>query len=203
MKNLVIYEGYDLKGDFILVKSLRNFNDFDNFKEGIRVFQNPPYSEILTDQDCKKEFLLYHDNGIVFGCFVNDNLAGINCVLNGVPDEYGIAFYNSDRVAYYSGLAVKENFRKRGLGKLLVKETEKYLEEIQKYDYSFARILCNGSMSEGIFKANGFRDAYYNNELIVDDVTYERNDKKVSQTDQRKYMVKVLNGDSVNGWYRR
>ena len=200
MKNLVIYEGYDLKGDLILVKSLRNFSDF---KEGIRVFQNPPYSEILTDQDCEKEFYIYQDNGIVFGCFGNDNLAGINCILNGAPDEYGIAFYNSDRVAYYSGLAVKENFRKRGLGKLLVKETEKYLGKFPKYDYSFARILCDGSMSEGIFKANGFKDAYYNNELIVDDVTYERNDKNVSRTDQRKYMVKTLNSNCVNGWYRR
>ena len=127
----------------------------------------------------------------MFGCFINDEIAGINCILNDVPSDYSICFSDKSRIAYYSGLAVKSQFRRLGLGKLLVNETEKYLESQDKYDSSFARILCEGSMSEGIFRLNGFMDAYYNNTLITDDVSYERN-TGVVQSDKRKYMVKRI-----------
>lgn len=48
----------------------------------------------------------------------------------------------------------------------------------------------------------GFEDAYYNDELIVDNVTYERNRQDLPQSDARKFMVKTLNKNG-NGWYRK
>lgn len=186
----------NINGKCVVVKDLNNFN---LFKEVIAVFKNPPYFEILTDEDCFKEYISYMFNGHLFGCFVDDSIAGINCILNGSPKEYSIGFENENRIAYYSGLAVKDNYRRLGLGKLLVEKTEEYLESTSDYDMAFARILCSGSMSEGIFKLNGFEDAY-DNGLIIDDVTYERNDGTV-RTDMRKYMVKRLKDE--NNYFRR
>ncbi len=190
MKNLTLYSAPDASSNLILVRTLFNYEDF---KSGIRVFCAPPYNEQLTEEDCQKEFQTYLDNGIVFGCYVNGELAGLNCILNDVNDEYSIRFPDRKKVAYYAGLAVKEPYRRRGLGKILVASTEKYLEDLGELDYSFARILCKGSMSEGIFRQNNFEDAYFDGQLIVDDVTYDRNDPNVNQTDKRKYMVKKLN----------
>ena len=197
MKNLVIYSGIN-KGKYCLIKEIDNY---EKFKDIIGVFKNPPYNEIMTDKDCRKEFESYIYNGYMFGCFIDDEIAGINCILNDVPSDYSIRFSDKSRIAYYSGLAVKPQFRKMGLGKLLVHETEKFLESQDKYDSSFARILCEGSMSEGIFKLNGFTDAYYNDDLIIDEVTYERNTGLV-QSDKRKYMVKRIS-DRTNEYTRR
>lgn len=197
MKNLVIYKGM-IRGNYCLVKTISNF---EIFKDLIGVFKNPPYNEILSDDDCFKEYESYVNNGYIFGCFINNQAAGINCILNDVPDDYSICFDDKRRIAYYSGLAVKDEFRRMGLGKLLVNETEKFLELNNDYDNSFARILCEGSMSEGIFRLNGFEDAYYNGSLIIDEVTYERNTGCI-KSDRRKYMVKCI-GNATNNYYRR
>jgi GNAT superfamily N-acetyltransferase len=200
MKNLVIFEGIDKLGDSVVIKTVR---DRDDFNKALRVFQNPPYNEILSDSECDSEYASYDRNGIVFGAFIDSKIAGINCILNDVPQEYGIGFYDKDKVAYYAGLAVLEEYRKRGLGKLLVEKTQNYIEQNKSYDYSFARILCEGSMSEGIFRLNNFIDANDSqNKLIVDEVMYERNDSSVSKADRRKFMVKTLNKNG-NGWYRK
>lgn len=199
MEKELIYKEKNINGEVVLIKTLESFEDF---KDGIRIFCAPPYNEILTDKDCEDEYLSYVENGIVFGCYVDQKLAGLNCILNEVHKDYSISFYDNSKIAYYSGLAVKPQFRRQGLGKLLVANTEFYLEKLNKYDYTFARILCEGSMSEGIFKQNDFKDAYYNGELIVDDVTYDRNDPNVLQSDKRKYMVKTLN-NTAKGWYKK
>lgn len=197
MRNLVIYKGI-IKGNFCLIKTI---NSFEIFKDLIGVFKNPPYNEILSDEDCFKEFESYINNGYIFVCFINNQAAGINCILNDVPDDYSICFVDKRRVAYFSGLAVKDTFRRMGLGKLLVNETEKFLELTSNYDNSFARILCEGSMSEGIFRLNGFEDAYFNGSLIIDEVTYRRNTGFI-KSDKRKYMVKNI-GNICNNYYSR
>lgn len=207
MKNLVIYEGFlETLGSNVTIKTIRNFEDF---KSGIRVFCASPFNEILTDEDCKKEYDQYDNNGIVFAAYVNNEIVGLNCILNEVKPEYKIGFYDKDKVAYYAGLATrdikldnKERLRGKGVGKLLVKTTEDYLENLNKYDYSFARIQIGISQSEGIFRKNGFVDAYDNGILIVEDVSYERSNTKEIQSDKRKYMVKTLN-PAGNGWYSK
>ena len=198
MKDLILYKEIDKNKNYILIKEIKQY---EQFKSVIKVFSNPPYNEILSDKDCEAEFNSYIDNGLIIGCFINNNLAGINCILNDVPSEYSITFNDTKKVAYYSGLAVKENYRKLGLGKLLVAKTQTYLDNQNKYDYSFARILCNGSMSEGIFKQNNFEDAYYNNELIIDEVEYSRNTGNIEK-DKRKYMVRTMR-NSNNYYYKR
>ncbi len=197
MKDLVIFAGTVKLGKCAVIKKPDNF---ENFKDVLCVFRNDPYNEILTDEDCKREYDLYSSNGYIFGCYLDGKIAGINCILNDVPDDYSIRFEDADKVAYYSGLAVKDGYRGLGIGKLLVSKTQKYLEESGKYDYAFARILCEGSMSEGIFKLYGFSDAYFDHELITDDVSYMRCDGMI-RADKRKYMVKRMSDN--NSFFRR
>lgn len=197
MKDLIIFDGFLKIGKYIVIK---NVDDFDNFKDVLCVFRNYPYNEILSEEDCKFEYDLYKENGYIFGCYLDGNIAGINCILNDVPSDYSIGFENNSNVAYYSGLAVKNEYRGLGIGKMLVSKTQDYLERTCKYDYAFARILCEGSMSEGIFSEYGFYDAYYDGQLITDDVSYLRNNG-MTISDKRKYMVKRIS--SNNSFFRR
>ena len=197
MENLILYSLINEDKNYILVK---NIYKYEEFKKVVKVFSNPPYNEILTDNDCKIEFNSYIENGFIIGCYVNDDIAGINCILNDVPKNYSIKFYDKSRIAYYSGLAVKEEYRKMGLGKLLVSKTQNYIEQDERYDFSLARILCKGSMSEGIFKKNNFFDAYDHGELIIDEVEYLRNTGNIEK-DSRKYMIKKIR-KSDNFYYR-
>lgn len=193
----LIYEKKNDEGNLITVKSILTLEEF---KEGIRIFCEPPYCEKLTDEDCRLEYDSYDKNGIALGCYVDGILAGLNCIVNEIHEDYSIRF-DSNKVAYYSGLAVKGKYRKKGFGKLLIFETQKYLEKLKIYDYCYARILCKGSMSEGIFAKAGFVDAYDKSKLIVDEVEYDRNNPDVSNIDRRKYMVKSLN--NRNGWFSK
>lgn len=198
MQTIDLYNGILKNGKYCLVKTI---NEFSEFNDVIRVFSQPPYNEILSETDCLNEFNSYVDNGFMVGVYVNDKIAGINCILNDVPVQYSIGFSDNKRVAYYSGLAVKNEYRRLGLGKLLVSKTDEFINKQEKYDYSFARILCVGSMSEGIFKLNNFVDAYDNGELIIDEVSYLRNTGTYDK-DERKYMVKKL-GSNSNYYYKR
>lgn len=187
MENIKIYGDNEKK---IVIKTITNFEDFE---KGITVFRNAPYYEILSKSDMEEEYNTYVENGIALGCFVDGNIAGLNCIVYEADPKHSLMFDKDARVAYYSGLAVRTNFRGLGLGKLLVSETDKFLQDLKMFDYSYARILTKGSMSEGIFKRNGFRDIYDEfGDLIVDDVDYERNTPNVPTSDQRKYMGKAF-----------
>lgn len=199
MKSLVLYSGLLKDDHYCLIKTM---HDFDDFKKVIKVFSEDPYNEVLSDQDCIDEFDSYEKNGFVIGGYVDGQIQGINCILNDVPEDYSINFVNPKRIAYYSGLAVLKNCQKNGLGWRLVTETDRYIQELGKYDYSFARIRCFDSQSEGIFRKHGFIDAYQDEELIVDDVTYLRN-TGVYDHDLRKYMVKKLISSTDNSYYKR
>ena len=96
MKNLVIYSGFN-KGKYCLIKEIDNY---EVFKDVIGVFKNPPYNEIMTDEDCLEEYNSYVYNGYMFGCFIDGKIAGINCILNDVPSDYSICFQDKSRIAY-------------------------------------------------------------------------------------------------------
>lgn len=178
-------------------KVIKTVTNFEDFKEVIREFCKKPYYEILSDKDCEEEYNLYVDKGIVLGCYIDNKIVGINCVVNEADKNHSIMFPEGSKVAYYSGLAVKENCRGEGSGKLLVYHTDKYLTDLKLYDYSYARILCKESMSEGIFYKNGFRDAYdLKGNLIVDIPEYQKN-TDTNILDERKYMVKKLVNDNL------
>lgn len=190
MEKIEIYGDYDKNlGKRVIVRTLDHFEDFE---KGIVVFRNAPYYEILSKKDMEEEYGVYVDKGIAFGCYLDDELAGINCMVYEEDKKHSIAFGENDRIAYYSGLAVRGDFRGLGIGKLLVHETDLYLQDLKLFDYSYARILLKGSMSEGIFRKYGFEDILVDNNLIVDDVDYERNNPDVATSDKRKYMGKAF-----------
>lgn len=187
MENIKIYGD---KEKNIIIKTITNFEDFE---KGITVFRNAPYHEILSKKDMEEEYNTYVENGIALGCYVDDKIAGLNCIVYDADPNHSVMFDKDSRIAYYSGLAVRGDFRGLGLGKLMVYETDKFLQDLKMFDYSYARILTKGSMSEGIFKRYGFNDIYDEfGKLIVDDVDYERNDPNVATSDQRKYMGKAF-----------
>lgn len=197
MENFETYRYYDKNHKLRVLKAIRNIDDF---KKVITVFRDYPYNEQLTDKDIEVEYNSYQKNGIILGCYLDGKIAGINCILDGADKNHGIKFYDEDKIAYYAGFAVNPEYRGQGIGKLLIYYSDKYLQDLKLYDYSYARILYKGSMSERIFRANNFEDAYYNNNLIIDEVSYERNNSNNIESDKRKYMVKKLS-DRGHGWY--
>ena len=199
MEKIILSKERDMNDRIITLKTVE---DFKEFKEVIKVFSGWPYCERLTDKDCKDEYELYDQNGFVIGCYVDDVIAGINCVVNKPDERHSIKFLDDLSVAYHSGLAVKNEFRKQGLGKLLIKNTDKFIVDLDTFDYEYARILNRNSMSEGIFKKYGFIDAYdQNGQLIVDDVNYEDLNGELHK-DRRRYMVKTLKNKG-KGYYRK
>lgn len=199
MEKIEVYGDYDNLGNQRVIKTI---DTIDDFIDGILVFRNAPYYEVLSKDDCEEEYSSYVENGIPLGCYINGQIAGLNCILYDSEDKHSILFSDKDKIAYYSGLAVKGEYRKHGIGKLLVRETDLFLQNLKMFDYSYARILLHGSMSEGIFRKYGFEDVYVDGNLIVDEVDYERNTSGVSSKDERKYMVKSLSNKG-HGIYHR
>lgn len=199
MEKLILSKERDLKDRVITLKTV---DDFKEFKEVIKVFSGYPYYEPLTDQDCKDEYELYLQKGIVIGHYIDDKIAGINCIVYEPNTKQSIKFDDKDQIAYYSGFAVKQDLWGNGIGNRLMKATEDYLIDLNRFNYEYARILCDISMSEGTFKRYGFTDFYdSNNNLVIDDVEYmDINDQL--HKDKRKYMVKKLNNKG-NGITRR
>ena len=180
--------------------TLKTVNDYKEFREALMVFREDPYYEPLTEKDCKDEFELYLEKGIVIGHYINDVISGINCIVYEQDNNHSIKF-NDDLIAYYSGFAVKRNLRRHGIGDILMKVTDNYLIDLNKFNYNYARILCEGSKSQNTFKRYGFEDAFdSNNNLIVDDVSYIDINGDLHQ-DKRKYMVKTLK--KGNGFTRK
>lgn len=199
MENIELYKEYDKENNLKIIKTINNIDDFIDV---ISVFKSAPYYEILDKESCEEEYELYKQKGLALGYYINNKIAGLNCLVYESDPNHSICFSDNDKIAYYSGFAVKPQCRKLGIGNLLICETDKYLQSLKLYDYSYARILLEGSMSEGIFKKHGFEDAYVNNVRIVDDVEYTRNNLEVPSSDKRKYMVKTMSNKG-NGIFRR
>ena len=194
----IIFSKERLNNNIITLKTV---NDFKEFREVLKVFSGYPYYEILSDKDCKDEYELYLEKGIVIGHYINDVISGINCIVYEQDNKHSIKFNDNDLIAYHSGFAVKTDLQGNGIGNILMKTTEEYLSYLNKFNYEYARILCKESRSEGTFKRYGFVDAYDNKgNLIVDDVSYIDVNGKFHQ-DKRKYMVKTLKKGS--GFDRR
>ena len=186
--------------------TLKDKVTFEEFAKALRVFnRDPQYNEMLTDADCKAEYDTYSNNetGILLGAYLNDQIAGVNCISYGNHKEHSIEFPDPSKVAYYAGLAVLEEARRRHIGDLLVVQTQALLEELNKkglhkLDYSYARLLCRESQSEPIFKKYGFATAFdADGQLIADTVRYQ--DKfNQEHVDNRMYVVR-----SIKKEYRR
>ena len=129
MENLKIYSAIDKLNNKIEVKTV---NGYEDFKNTITVFRGFPYYETLPEADIKDEFSLYQDKGIALGAYVNDKIVGLNCIVYESEDKHSIAFVDPKKVAYYSGLAVKEECRGLGIAKILVSETDKFLQDLKK-----------------------------------------------------------------------
>ena len=198
MEKIIFSKERNIENDIITLKTV---NDYKDFRETLMVFREEPYYEPLTEKDCKDEYELYLEKGIVIGHYINDVISGINCIVYEQDNKHSIKFNENDLIAYHSGFAVKKDLRRHGIGDKLMKTTEEYLSYLNKFNYEYARILCKESKSQSTFKRYDFTDAYDNNgNLIVDDISYIDINGNLHQ-DKRKYMVKTLKKGS--GFTRR
>lgn len=212
MKEITLYNNYyDAAGGNIRITSI-DMNKLEDFEKVIRIFRDYPYYEILSEKDCEDELACYQDNkGIAFGCYLDDNIVGVNCVEYGYDKSHNHSVdFNIDykKVAYFSGLTMLERnnnlyLRRKGLGTLLVTKTDEYLQNLKdkdglkKFLCAYARVMRYESKSRHIFERTGFSQAYNNsNQPIVDVCTYKCNliNPKTNDycynTDERTYLIK-------------
>ena len=107
MENVELYKNYDEKNNLNVIKTVNNIDDFIDV---ISVFKAAPYYEILDKNACEEEFEGYKKNGIALGFYVNNKIAGLNCILNEYDKDHSIYFSDKDKinsaasVVYSSGL---------------------------------------------------------------------------------------------------
>lgn len=189
MDKIELYKGTDKDNQICQIKTIETLDDF---MKVISVFKEKPFYEILDKESCEKEYALYEEKGQALGYYKDGKIIGLNCLVYESDKSHSIKFDDELNVAYYSGFAVLENFRGHGIGKKLIKETDNFLKELNYFDYCYARVMAKDADSEPIFRLNNFEEVYIDGELIIDEVTYERNNPNVPQTDERKYMAKKL-----------
>lgn len=189
MDKIELYKGIDKDNQICQIKTIETIDDF---MKVIVEFRKNPFYEILDKESCEKEFALYMEKGQALGYYKDGKIVGLNCLIYESDKSHSIKFDDDLKVAYYSGFVVLENFRNRGIGKRLIKETDNFLKEQNCFDYCYARVMAKDAESEPIFRLNDFEEVCIDGELVIDEVTYERNNPNVSQTDERKYMAKKL-----------
>lgn len=189
MDKIELYKGRDDQNDICQIKTIETIDDF---MKVITVFREKPFYEILDKESCEKEYALYEENGQALGYYKDGKIVGLNCLLYESDKNHSIMFEDDAKVAYYSGFAVLDGLRGHGIGKRLISVTDNFLKELNYFDYCYARVMAKNAESEPIFRLNNFEEVCFNGELVIDKVTYERNDPTVPQTDERKYMAKKI-----------
>ncbi|MEG1048655.1 MAG: GNAT family N-acetyltransferase [Bacilli bacterium] len=173
-----------------MIKQLKIYEDFVKI---IKVFQQKPFYEKLTEEDIQKEFQLYIDGkGGAFAYYDIDEIVGITCFTEGFESEHGIIFPDFNKVSYISGMATLEKARGKGVGTDLMEYTLDNFKNEKNYDYTYLRTNLIGSMSSGIAKKHGFITLEKNNQIYTQQVTFERIDPNIPNTDIRKFMAKTL-----------
>ncbi|MFA5603229.1 MAG: GNAT family N-acetyltransferase [Bacilli bacterium] len=170
-----------------IVKKIELYKDF---KKIIQVFKEPPFSEQLTEKEMIEEYDSYLEKGVSYGYYYNDEILGFIGILNGIQQGHPIKLYNSEEVLYVNGIAVLKDYRKYGIASTLMNHA---ISEIDLYKIYAIYLRTNyiGSKLENIALNVGFKKIEENGQVITEDVTFERNNGKIS-TDKRMFMIKHL-----------
>ena len=137
------------------MKNIKEIKNLEDFKNVYKVFSEKPYEEKYTEEDYEEIFKHYSEDGLLYGAFLNEECIGLIALTFGVKEGQPVNF-GDDNVIYLSDVAVKNEYRKRGLGTMLM--TYGVMESIKNgFDTIYMRTLEKGkSMSYDIATKLGF-----------------------------------------------
>jgi len=169
---------------------IKIINELKDLKQVVKVFQDPPFSEPLTEKDILEEFTSYQNHGVAYGYYDEDEILGYIGILKGIQHNHPIYHTPSHRVLYINGIATLRTKRKHGVGSSLLNYAITSIDP-ELYNLIYLRTNAEGSMLNNIAYANGFKDLTSQGKLVTQEVTFERINGEIG-TDQRKFMIKSL-----------
>lgn len=128
----------------------------EDFKKVYKVFSEPPYNEVYTEEDLEKIYKKYSENGYIYGAYNEEECIGLVVVQQGVKEEQPVRFEPNKKIMYLADVAVLNSYRKQGLGNQLMLYAVMQSKALG-YDRIYMRTLEKGSMSCNIAKRIGFR----------------------------------------------
>lgn len=153
---------------------IKPITEFEEFSDIINVFTEPPYGEPLTLEDKIEEYNGYVNHGLALGYYnFEGEIMGYIGLMDEVEDEHKEYFdKNIDllKPLYVYGVATKSNFRGHGIATVLIEIINTYAVNAD-IDFVYCRINHKDSMSEGIFRKNGYTDLYQEGEIVFQDIS--------------------------------
>lgn len=153
---------------------IKPITEFEEFSDIIEVFTEPPYGEPLTLEDKQEEFAGYVNHGLALGYYNHEGeIMGYIGLMDEVEDEHKEYFdKNIDflKPLYVYGVATKSKFRGHGIATVLIDVINTYAVNAD-IDFVYCRINHKDSMSEGIFRKNGYTDLYQDGEVVFQDIS--------------------------------
>lgn len=153
---------------------IKPITEFEEFSDIIEVFTEPPYGEPLTLEDKIEEYNGYVNHGLALGYYNPEGeIMGYIGLMDEVEDEH--KEYFDEKIdcltpLYVYGVATKSEFRGFGIATALIGTT--YAHALNNgIDFVYCRINHKDSMSEGIFRKNGYTDLYQNGEIVFQDIS--------------------------------
>lgn len=169
---------------------VKEINKYEDFKKVIKIFQQPPFNEILTEEDMINEFQSYIDNGYALGCYDKEDILGFIGILKGLQHNHPVSFENPDNVLYVNGITVLNEHRNRGVGTKLLESVLDKVMETDDFDTMYFRTNNENSMFEPIAAKHGFEVVTKDGEVVTQDVEFDRIDPNAPKTDKRKFLTK-------------
>lgn len=146
----------------------------EDFKKVYKVFSEPPYNEVYTEEDLEKIYKKYSGNGYIYGTYNEDECIGLVVLQRGVKEDQPVRFEPNKKIMYLADVAVLNSYRKQGLGNQLMLYAVMQSKSLG-YDKIYMRTLEKGSMSCNIAKRIGFQEI----SNVFQDVECERTDGSI------------------------
>ena len=132
---------------------IAEIKDFTDFSHVYKIYQNPPYCEVWTDEDIKNEYEKIKQNGKVFGYYIQGKCIGIVSL---IEKNQPLKFNSNVNAIYLSDLAVLSDFRKSLVALELINFAIEYAKQ-NSFNKIYLRTLKDSSSYEfSVFKMKGF-----------------------------------------------
>lgn len=146
----------------------------EDFKRVYKVFSEPPYNEVYTEEDLERIYNEYNENGYIYGAYNGEECIGLVVIQRGVNQDQPVSYEKNKKIMYLADIAVLNSYRKQGLGNQLMLYAVMQSKSLG-YDKIYMRTLEKGSMSCNIAKRIGFREI----PNVFQDVECERTDGSI------------------------
>lgn len=166
---------------------------YEEFRRVFGIFKGAPFYEAWKEEEFLEEFEYLKTYGEIFGFYTNTgDVAGLVSLIYGAKDSHPVKFLEPKKVMYLSDIAVLPKYRGNGYAKELAKFAISYTKWLEFYKEMYLRTNLEGSMSERIFMNYGFDVMKKDGIIITEEVSFERTNPEISNTDVRKFLSKRL-----------